>query len=105
MDQRRDSHAADLPVRWRGVGCSRGTGAYQRREAMAVITRTQGTSRSNAAGYPAALINHSDVIAPLSISPRNVGHSASRNHVSHIVFPEKYHERYRLPIGIEQQSF
>ena len=70
---------------------------------MAIITGTQSTRRSNA-GYPATLAT--EALATVTAS-RFSGNSAARRHTTKIkiVWPEKFHQRFVLPSGIEYQPF
>ena len=73
---------------------------------MAIITRTQRASRTNA-GYPPALATAIADILAMGAQPRFIGNSSTRSHTTHIkiVWPEKFHQRFVLPSGIEHQPF
>jgi len=69
---------------------------------MAFVTRSQSANTSKQ-GYPAALA----AVEAEPAQSRFSGNAAARRHTTHIkiTWPEKFHERYRLPSGIEQQPF
>ncbi|MDQ6661726.1 MAG: hypothetical protein M3Z24_12270 [Chloroflexota bacterium] len=86
---------------------------------MSITRPQQGGSASNGgsssslmyAPPPSTVSNpfqQSSLFAPSSVaSPRHSGHAQARRHPAHvsIVYPEHYHQRYRLPTNVELQPF
>jgi hypothetical protein len=73
---------------------------------MAINTRTQSASRTNTR-YSPALAPDALTTNALNTPSRFSGNSSTRSHTTRIkiVWPEKFHQRFVLPSGIEYQPF